>query len=189
MKRLPLIATTVVALAVLAMVGLGLWQLQRARWKDGLLAEYRAAAGKPPVTLPRVLDADTAPLFRRTSALCLTVTGWQTVAGRNAQARPGWSHIARCQTGVDGPGLSIDMGWSTTPKPPAWRGGEVAGIVSPDTKHVIRLIATDAAPGLEPSLPPDVDSIPNNHLAYAVQWFAFAAAAAIVFALALRQRG
>ena len=186
--RVPPVATIIVVLAVLAMVGLGVWQLQRARWKDGLLADYRAAAGKPPVMLPRLVDEASAPLFRRTSAICLSVTGWQAVAGRNIKGQPGWSHIARCRTGIDGPGLSVDIGWSNDPKPPVWRGGEVEGIVAPDTRHVIRLIASRSAPGLQPSAPPDVETIPNNHLAYAVQWFAFAAAAAVIYALALRRR-
>jgi cytochrome oxidase assembly protein ShyY1 len=42
--------------------------------------------------------------------------------------------------------------------------------------------------GLEPSAPPSVESIPNNHRAYAVQWFLFAAIAVLVYGLALRGR-
>jgi surfeit locus 1 family protein len=30
--------------------------------------------------------------------------------------------------------------------------------------------------------------VPNNHLAYAVQWFLFAGVAAVIYALALRRR-
>src|SRR3546814_8511869 len=40
MRRFPLIATLIVALAVAAMIGLGVWQLQRMTWKDGLLNSY-----------------------------------------------------------------------------------------------------------------------------------------------------
>src|SRR5205085_173423 len=36
-RRLPLIPTIIVAAAVAIMIGLGVWQLQRARWKEGLL--------------------------------------------------------------------------------------------------------------------------------------------------------
>ncbi|HEX6072551.1 MAG TPA: SURF1 family cytochrome oxidase biogenesis protein, partial [Sphingomicrobium sp.] len=35
-RRLPVIPTIVVAAAVAAMIGLGIWQLQRAHWKEGL---------------------------------------------------------------------------------------------------------------------------------------------------------
>jgi cytochrome oxidase assembly protein ShyY1 len=36
----------------------------------------------------------------------------------------------------------------------------------------MRLVAASAPPGLEPSAPPSLDQIPNNHRSYAVQWFA-----------------
>jgi surfeit locus 1 family protein len=35
---------------------------------------------------------------------------------------------------------------------------------------------------------PDPRDIPNNHLAYAVQWFLFATVAAVIYALALAKR-
>ena len=38
-RPLPLIASLVVGAAVLTMIALGFWQLQRARWKDGLIAQ------------------------------------------------------------------------------------------------------------------------------------------------------
>ena len=52
----------------------------------------------------------------------------------------------------------------------------------------MRLVAASAPPGLEPSAPPSLDRIPNNHRSYAMQWFAFALIALVVFALAIRQR-
>ena len=50
------------------------------------------------------------------------------------------------------------------------------------------LIADTPAPGLSANEMPSVDSIPNNHLAYAVQWFLFAGVAVIIYLLALRRR-
>ena len=38
------------------------------------------------------------------------------------------------------------------------------------------------------SAPPSPDSIPNNHLAYAIQWFLFAGFAAVIYFLALKRR-
>jgi cytochrome oxidase assembly protein ShyY1 len=52
----------------------------------------------------------------------------------------------------------------------------------------MRLVAASAPPGLEPSAEPSLASIPNNHRFYAVQWFAFAAIALIIYALAVRKR-
>ena len=50
------------------------------------------------------------------------------------------------------------------------------------------LIAGEPVPGLKPLAPPNVADVPNNHLAYAVQWFFFAGIAAIIYVLALRKR-
>jgi cytochrome oxidase assembly protein ShyY1 len=50
------------------------------------------------------------------------------------------------------------------------------------------LIARAAPPGLKASAPPSGDDVPNNHLAYAVQWFFFALAAAVIYVLAVRRR-
>ena len=49
-------------------------------------------------------------------------------------------------------------------------------------------IADQAAAGLRPSARPSPDTVPNNHVSYAVQWFLFAAAAVIIYTLAVRKR-
>lgn len=189
MKRLPLIPTVLVAGAIAVMIALGVWQLQRAHWKNALLAEYARAATLPPVAWPAIPMAKDAPLFRRATGFCLQVTGWRATSGRSARGEAGWAHIASCRTGgAEGPGMQVDMGWSRTATAPAWKGGVVTGIVAPDTNHVIRLVSATPAPGLQPSQPPSMDDVPNNHLAYAVQWFLFAAIAAVIYGLALRWR-
>lgn len=188
MKRLPLVPTIFVALAVAMMIALGVWQLQRARWKEGLLAQYAAAQNLPPVALPPVPDARNPPLFRRAAAMCLSVASWRAMAGRSAAGAPGWSHVAQCRTGIEGPGLAVDIGWSRDAENPAWRGGRVSGRLAPDRAQIYRLVADTPAPGLAASAPPSLDLIANNHRAYAVQWFVFAALALLIYALALRRR-
>ena len=50
----PRLWPTVFALpAVLLLLGLGIWQVQRLHWKEGLIAERRAATSAAPVPLPR----------------------------------------------------------------------------------------------------------------------------------------
>jgi cytochrome oxidase assembly protein ShyY1 len=188
--RLPFIPTALVAAAVAAMVGLGIWQLNRAEWKKELIAQYEAAEKLPPVAWPSVPPADDSLLFRRASGFCTEVTGWRAAAGRNADDQPGWSHIASCRTGgMEGPGMQVEIGWSKSSDPPKeWRGGEVSGIIVPDRDHRIRLVALRPAPGLKQNALPSPKSLPDNHLIYAVQWFFFAAAAALIYVLALRQR-
>jgi len=186
--RLPFWPTLVVALAVLAMVGLGIWQLQRLRWKEALLADYAAAAGEPPIAWPRVPDPDHLPLFRKSGLDCLEVVEWRAASGRNAAGASGWVHIARCRTGADGPGASVVAGWSERPEAPDWRGGPVQGVIAPDSRTLIRLVAAPPVAGLAAAQPPALEDIPNNHLAYAVQWFVFAITALVIYVLALRRR-
>ena len=52
--KLPIIPTILVALAVATMIGLGIWQLDRKKQKEALLASYAAAAGKPPIGWPAI---------------------------------------------------------------------------------------------------------------------------------------
>jgi len=188
MIRVPIIPTFLVAAASAAMVWLGIWQLHRATWKNGLIARYEANANLPPVAWPAVPPADDSLLYRRANGFCLQPVAWRAVAGRNLKDEPGWSHIASCRTGAEGPGMEVDVGWSISSNPPAWRGGAVGGMIVPDRKHRIRLVAASAAPGLVPSQPPSPLDMPNNHLAYAFQWFAFAATGLIIYLLALRRR-
>lgn len=188
MRRLPMAATLIVVAAIATMIGLGVWQLARAREKEAVLERYAGARALPPIALPAVPDPAAPPLFRTASAFCLRVTDWRAVSGRNRAGDAGWIHIASCARGAEGPGFQAVMGWSKAPEPPAWRGGQVTGVVGPDRAHVVRLYAAAPAPGLDAVKPPALDDIPNNHRAYAAQWFFFAAAAAGIYILALRKR-
>jgi len=187
--RIPVVPTVVVALAAAIMIWLGIWQLHRLAWKEGLLAQYAAAMHKPPVAFPQN-RTDQSLLFRKSEAFCLQPVGWRASAGRNDAGQPGWRHIADCRTGAEGPGFAADMGWSEKPDAPAgWKGGEVGGMIGPDRDGQILIVSAAAAPGLWPSQPPSLDDIPNNHLAYAVQWFIFAGLAVLIYAIALWRRG
>lgn len=200
--RLPLIPTIVVGLAVAAMIGLGVWQLERRAGKEALLAQLAANFDKPQMAFPRVPVGDDY-LFRKADALCLQVVGWASEGGRSAKGTLGYRQIAQCRTGVEGPVLQVDMGVSPDPKfRPQWTGGVVIGTIThaPDHRPLIAalfgsgppkslILVSDApAPGLEATSKPGLGSVPNNHLAYAVQWFIFAAVAAAIYLLALHYR-
>jgi surfeit locus 1 family protein len=64
----------------------------------------------------------------------------------------------------------------------------VSGVIAPDSKSRMRLVAAEPGPGLAASAIPSPDSIPNNHLSYAIQWFLFAGIAGAIYVLALRKR-
>ncbi|HEX3677440.1 MAG TPA: SURF1 family protein [Sphingomicrobium sp.] len=189
-RRLPVVASIIVAAAVALMIGLGIWQLQRAKWKEGLLAQYSKAQKQPPITWPTVpLRADQLPLFRHATGVCLRPVASRAIAGENEAGEPGYVQIVECTTGAEGQGMSVEVGWSKDPNAKVnWAGGPVSGIIAPDRRSGMRLVAASAPPGLEPSAPPSIKSIPNNHRSYALQWFSFAAIALIIYGLALRRR-
>ncbi|MDO6415658.1 SURF1 family protein [Sphingomonas sp. BIUV-7] len=201
-RRIPIVATILVGLAVATMIALGVWQLQRRHEKEASLALYATNIAQPPAAFAALQPLDDKGLFREVSASCLRVIGWTVQAGHGAKGETGWSHIAACSTGAEGPGFNVDMGVSTSTAAPQWSGGPVRGRVvwTPDGEPLIaRLFATlpprtplivaeTAAPGLAPTAPPDPASVPNNHLAYAVQWFLFAGVALVIYGVALWRR-
>lgn len=201
-RRLPVVPTILVAVAVAMMVWLGVWQLHRLHWKEALLARYAANQHLPTIALP-IGRSDDQLLFRHATAFCLRPVSWTSEAGRDRAGQVGWRQIASCATGAEGPGFMVQLGIAKNPDDhPAWRGGEVAGFIAhgPDHRPLIELafgkgaapplmlVADTPPPGLAANAGPDLSSIPNNHLAYAVQWFLFALVAVVIYVLALRKR-
>lgn len=189
-RRLPIIPTILVLAAGAVMIGLGIWQLQRARWKDGLVARYARAETLPPLEYPTIpLSDEQLPLFRHATGVCLRPIGQRAVAGQNRAGEPGYVHIVDCATGAEGPGMSVEVGWSKDPNARVnWSGGPVSGVIAPDRRMRMRLVAASAPPGLEPSAVPSLRIITNNHRSYALQWFAFALIALVIYGLAVRKR-
>ena len=189
MRRLPIIPTIIVAMAVLAMVGLGIWQIGRAREKEALIARYAEARGLAPIDFPTMPIGEDLPLFRHATGFCLQPVSKRVVAGRNLAGETGYVHIIHCRTGAEGPGMAVQIGWSRDPQAGGgWRGGAVSGMIAPDNKYRMRLVTDQPAPGLQANAMPSVESIPNNHRGYAVQWFLFALIALVIYVIALRAR-
>lgn len=200
MKRLPILATLIVFAAVATMIGLGIWQLQRAAWKERLLAEYAAAASMPALDLDPLLDNDPADLpplaFRRVLVTCHARDAEPDLRGgrRRDGDAGGYSYFVPCRPGAEGLAgrLRVNAGWTPLPDDRLRLSldGLVAGTLGAvETDGPITLTASRATPPLAPSAPPSIDDIPNNHMAYAWQWFFFAAVALLIYLLALRRRG
>lgn len=202
MKHLSIVPTALVAAAIGAMIALGVWQLQRADEKNALLARYANAYRLPEMAYPANAVGD-GFLFRRADGMCLEPLSPRIEGGLNAKGEAGWRHMVSCRTGAEGPGMTVDIGWSARfDLVPDWKGGAVSGVISRQPDHrsllsrlfgkpsqpALMLVATRPAPGLEASAPPSTRDVPNNHFAYAVQWFLFAGIAAIIYGLALRRR-
>lgn len=180
-RRIPILPTLVVLVAVGVMVRLGFWQLDRLHEKEALLERY-AAAGSTGDLVPWSLAGDET-LYRRSQVDCVQVREMTAIAGGSAAGEPGMAHLAECRL-PDGSSARVVLGWSRDPAAPKWTGGAVVGTIAPGP----RLVADPPLAGLEANARPDPSSIPNNHLAYAVQWFLFALTALVVYGLALRKR-
>lgn len=189
MRRVPIVSTMIVIAAVLTMVGLGVWQLERLQWKQSLLVHYAAAmADAAEAPFPSADPQETeAVLFRRSTLNCLFTSDWNSISGRNANDQAGYVHVVLCGIGGNRTAY-VQAGWTQGPQHPEWKGGKVSGLIAPYMGGAARLIADPPAPGFEPSAKPDPNDIPNNHLAYAVQWFFFALVALVIYGLALRKR-
>lgn len=200
--RIPVFATIVVALAVATMIALGFWQLGRARERDRLHEELVARVALPTATYPHAAPTDLAFLYRRVTAQCARVTGWQTRGGEGQGGGKGWARIATC-VAPSGSRFLVDMGIARAPSGTvAWSGGEVTGravrepdtrsawqrLTAPEPARALMIVAETPAPGLDASKQPDPADESNSSWSYTVQWFLFAATAAIIYTLALRRR-
>ena len=183
-RELPVIATIVVLAAVATMIALGFWQLGRLQEKEAQLAIYSAAQNDiSEIAYPGNSAGLEAALYRRSSFECAQVTDILSVSGTSANGRSGWAHKAIC-TLPDATRGEVALGWSRDPAAPEYSGGKVTGIIAPGG----RIVADPPLAGLESLAKPDPADIPNNHLAYAGQWFFFAITALVIFFLAVRRR-
>jgi surfeit locus 1 family protein len=183
-RKVPIVPTLLVAIAVAVMIGLGIWQLGRMEQKEALIARAQAALEmSADAPWPRDESEAERVLYRHTRIDCLRVIEQNAQAGQNAQGQPGWAHVARCAL-ADGGTARIVLGWSREPTGPVWRGGEIGGVIAPGP----RLVAGPAVAVLEDNAQPNPRDLPNNHLSYAVQWFLFAAVALVIYVLAVRKR-
>ncbi len=200
MKHIPIIPTIIVIAACATMIRLGFWQLDRSAEKQVLLTLYENNIKMPETGFLPMGPIKDDLLFRRAGGYCIKVQGWRSEAGKASDGRVGFRWIAECGSGVEGPTMLVDMGVSRNPSlKPVWAGGAVTGRITTEPDHSSffdkmrgyktalqpMLVSATPAAGLKPSAPPNITEIPNSHLAYAVQWFIFAALAALIYGLAL----
>lgn len=175
------------ALAVPVMLGFGVWQLQRMAWKQALLADLARNVDAP------LLDLGAGPIpsdaqFRLVRLRLVCPGGLADLrAGRSLDGRSGWSYLAECRAGDEA--VVRDAGWSMRPEPLALMGtaGPHEGRLVKGPRDRWILVDSRSGPPLLPSAPPGIETISNNHLSYALQWFAFAITLVIIYALWLRR--
>lgn len=195
LRRIPVLPTLLVLLAVGVMVRLGFWQLDRMHEKEALLARYEAAQANR-----NVADWDGDPaktemlLYRRARIHCVSGIPGEPAAGKNSKGQMGWAQIEDCVTSSRSR-VRVVMGWCSAPycgafapgtpnQPSRLTNATVVGVIAPGP----RLVANPPLAVFGANAVPDPGNIPNNHFAYAVQWFLFATTALAIYALALRKR-
>ena len=183
-RRIPVIPSIIVAGAIVTMIALGFWQLDRKGQKEAMLARYEQAGAMSSLAIYPGPGEDIEPvLYRMTRIDCANPTKATSVAGRGLNGANGVAQRVECALAT-GRKVTVDIGFSRDPTPVAWDGGEVQGVIAPGG----RVVATVPLAGLAPLAPPDPADVPNNHLAYAGQWFFFAVTALVIYILALRRR-
>ncbi|MEP0392134.1 MAG: SURF1 family cytochrome oxidase biogenesis protein [Erythrobacter sp.] len=179
-RNLPIIPTVIVLAAAATMVWLGFWQLGRADEKAVLVARY-SEAGIQIADFP-VRGTGEEVWFRRSSVDCSEILSRDPVSGTAANGAKGWAMRVICQDGDAG--VTVDLGFTRDLRAFEWDGGMVEGVIAPGP----RLVADPPAGGLYPLAKPDPSDLPNNHLAYAGQWFFFALTALVIYFLAIRTK-
>jgi cytochrome oxidase assembly protein ShyY1 len=187
-RGFPFWPTLFVLLAVPTLIGFGVWQLTRLHWKEALLADLARNSTAPLAELEAGPIPDDAQ-FRRVRLLLDCAAGSTAMrAGRNLRGETGYSHLAECKAGAEA--VQLDAGWSSRPEPI-----ELAASREARTGRLVRaarggwlLVADQPVPPLEASAAPGLETISNNHLSYAIQWFSFAAILSVIYALWLRRR-
>ena len=112
MKLKPLFWLTVVTLpALVTLLWLGTWQLQRLEWKNNLISSFEARSAAPAIELPAASDVTAEMEFRR-----LALTGEFDHAnevfltGRTYEGNAGF-HVVTPFTLTDGRIVLVNRGW------------------------------------------------------------------------------
>ncbi|KEO90819.1 threonine synthase [Erythrobacter longus] len=183
-RQLPVIPTILVVAAAGVMVWLGFWQLGRAEEKAELIERY-SQAGTQSAEFP---DAGTGEdvWFRRSSVDCTEIVSRDPVSGTAANGAKGWAMRVVCKAKSEGDdaGVMVDLGFTRDLNAFEWEGGMVEGVIAPGP----RLVADPPVADLYPLAKPNPGDLPNNHLAYAGQWFFFALTALVIYFFAVRSK-
>lgn len=185
-RRLPILPTLIVLVAAAIMIRLGFWQLDRLHQKQAMLAQFAAAEADRAVH-PWTGGQPRPASYSHVATACAKVGTIAAQAGENAQGHAGWAQVAACTLPAGTPARVV-LGWAADPASVAWGGGPVTGTYVDRAGAGAIVYADPPLAGLQPNARPDPGRLPNNHLAYAVQWFAFAAVALVIYALAVRKR-
>jgi surfeit locus 1 family protein len=118
--------------ALILLLGLGTWQVERLHWKEGLIATRHSRSTGAPIRLPAD-NADPASFeFAKAQVTGRFLNGKEMfLAARSLHGNVGY-HVVTPFVAADGRGILVDRGWIPSErKDPATRqAGELAGTVT-----------------------------------------------------------
>ncbi|MEA2781119.1 MAG: surfeit locus 1 family protein [Rhodospirillaceae bacterium] len=120
--------------AVLLMLGLGVWQLERLQWKQALIAERTERVGAPAIPLPdRNTDASKLEYHHVVIAGAFQHDKEMLLGARSLNSNPGY-HVVTPFSLDDGQVLLVDRGWIPLDRktPDKRAAGEIPGRVHLD---------------------------------------------------------
>lgn len=119
-------------LALLLLLALGTWQVQRLHWKERLIAERHAAVTAPPMPLPQSLEAAKGLEYHRVTATGTFLNDREFFLGATDRAGDAGYHVITPLRLTDGDILLVDRGFvPQNRKSPASRAaGELSGEVT-----------------------------------------------------------
>lgn len=197
-KLFPLLFTLV---GVAVLIAMGAWQMDRRAWKRALIQTLESRLAADPAPFPAVIDDPAAWAHRRVVLTGRFVADAEVLlTARPRQGRAGYELAVPLAREEGGAPVLVNRGFvpldwrDPAARPPSPAGVHaVVGVVRPqsaDRALTVDLQTLDgAAPqGFPEPVPPRVD-LPDNHLQYALTWWALAAALATIYILWRRNAG
>lgn len=108
--RFPVVLTVLAAVLLGVLLALGVWQVQRMQWKEGLIAGAEAAADKPPLPLAEVLKVEN-PEFRRVLLTCRGLSAAPYVELQSIENSDAGVRLVSACAVDGGPILLVDRGF------------------------------------------------------------------------------
>ncbi|MEN9409373.1 MAG: hypothetical protein RL216_1347 [Pseudomonadota bacterium] len=187
------------------LISLGVWQLQRLAWKEGVLADIAARIIADPVALPATLDPavdrykpvtvtgrftgehlDVLVSRKQIGAGVRVIEAFETADGRrilidrgfltdDQRAAPRESGAATVEGNLHWPDETDSYTPPPDPKTGLWFARDVAAMAQALNTEATFIVARKPTGGAIEPMPVDTSGIPNDHMNYAITWFSLAA--------------
>lgn len=201
-RPVPIIPTLITAVGIVILCGLGKWQLDRRAWKSDLITRLAAAPNLPEVTpeeFRAAMMGDTSIQYRRARIDCRAGPRkpYDLRPGSSAKGDSGFFVVVSCRPNSRPPDIVAVAGWTRRVDAKDMvlnLDHQFSGVVIENSygqaegRPRFMLIPDQAIPPLARPQAPSAADLPDNHLAYAGQWFGLAAALAAIYGLWLRRR-